>query len=240
MIETKNGKASKEFNNLGMYNVVDYVDAIKAVLTKKTDVVNAIAKWREKPTNTRKKKVLKTVKWYTGSKTDVNEELGNIRWKHEALSVFNENKQNRIFLVKVRAYLNAFMKTFPTKAEAEVSDTIYQSIAEYTKSTCKGQLGVEGITMEKLKLAYQQDLTTLFADGWSSASITNNTRQMEQALLVLFYCYAIHQKWCKKGKVNGRAVTVLKGMRKEAKRYTRKQQQKGGLLNINCFCTTQY
>ena len=121
MIETKNGKASKEFNNLGMYNVVDYVDAIKAVLTKKTDVVNAIAKWREKPTNTRKKKVLKTIKWYTGSKTDVNEELGNIRWKHEALNVFNENKQNRMFLVKVRAYLNAFMKTFPTKAEAEIS-----------------------------------------------------------------------------------------------------------------------
>ena len=51
-----------------------------------------------------------------------------------------------------------------------------------------GQLGVEDITMEKLKRAYQQDLDTLFADGWSSASITNNTRQFEQALLVLFYC----------------------------------------------------
>ena len=80
----------------------------------------------------------------------------------------------------------------------------------------KGQLGVEDITMEKLKRAYQQDLDTLFADGWSSASITNNTRQFEQALLVLFYCYAIHQNWCKRGKVNGRAVTILKDLSKEA------------------------
>ena len=191
---------------MGMYNVVDYLHGIKTVLTKKTDVVNAIGKWREKPTNTgRKKKVLKTIQWYNGSKTDVNEELGNTRWKHEALNVFNENKQNRMFLQKVRAYLNAFIRVNGKVAGPDIPDIIFQSIAEYTKTTCEGQLGVEDITMATLKAAYQKSLETLFADNWSSASISNNTRKMEDALLALFYCYAIHQPWCKRGKVNGRS-----------------------------------
>ena len=42
VIGAKKGKASKEFNNMGMYNVAEYVDAIKSVLTDKTAVINAI------------------------------------------------------------------------------------------------------------------------------------------------------------------------------------------------------
>ncbi len=74
--------------------------------------------------------------------------------------------------------------------------------------------------MATLKAAYQKSLETLFADNWSSASISNNTRKMEDALLALFYCYAIHQPWCKRGKVNGDAIRVLKEKRKEARKFT--------------------
>ena len=111
VIGAKKGKASKEFNNMGMYNVAEYVGAIKSVLTDKTAVINAIHHWRKEKSETRKKKVLKTIRWFTGNKNDIKEvktELNGIRWRNDALCAFNDNKQNRMFLQKVRAYLNAF------------------------------------------------------------------------------------------------------------------------------------
>ena len=47
VIGAKKGKASKEFNNMGMYNVAEYVGAIKSVLTDKTAVINAIHHWKQ-------------------------------------------------------------------------------------------------------------------------------------------------------------------------------------------------
>ena len=107
VIGAKKGKASKEFNNMGMYNVAEYVGAIK------TAVINAIHHWRREKSETRKKKVLKTIRWFTGNKNDIKEvktELNGIRWRNDALRAFNDNKQNRIFLQKARAYLNAFIR----------------------------------------------------------------------------------------------------------------------------------
>ena len=107
VIGAKKGKASKEFNNMGMYNVAEYVGAIKSVLTDKTAVINAIHHWRKEKSETRKKKVLKTIRWFTGNKNDIKEvktELNGIRWRNDALRAFNDNKQNRMFLQKARAF----------------------------------------------------------------------------------------------------------------------------------------
>ena len=90
-----------------------------------------------------KKKVLKTFRWFNGNKNDikaVTADLNGIRWKKEALRAFSDNKQNRMFLVKLRAYLNAFIRIYGKIAEPEVSDTIYQCITEYIKNTKKKYL----------------------------------------------------------------------------------------------------
>ena len=134
------------------------------------------------------------VYWKQKRYQEVKTELNGIRWRNDALCAFNDNKQNRMFLQKARAYLNAFIRVNGKVAGPDIPDIIFQSIAEYTKTTCRGQFGVEGITMATLKAAYQKSLETLFADNWSSASISNNTRKMEDALLALFYCYAISRR----------------------------------------------